>query len=919
MKRNLLFKTMLLLCAFIVGSSSVWADDTYSKVTSLSGINTTDTYIIVCEESNVAMALYSSGNNHGIVAAAISDGTASSVGSGVCLLTLESTGTSGQYYLKNQNNEYLLAVANQNYLKVSSSKVDACKFSLSYNDENLTISSAVKPKSGTWSYSKLLYNNSNNSTIFACYGTNQNAVAIYKKDVSTDEATSVTIDDSGITNTDIALGTTAGFFAAVVKNSSSEIIDGATVTWTSSKPAVATIDATTGAVTLVKRGTTTITASYAGVSGTYQASNNTYVLNVTNSAANDGSAAHPFTPTEARDALDNDEIESESDYYVRGIIAKKNDISSGSLTYWLSNDGSMVNNIQCYNGKYINGASFTDATDLEVGDIATVKGKLTIYQSTTYEFSANNEVVSITPRTKVNISTFTATTPTIVIGESTETTVTNDQVGWTPVSYTYESDDESVATVDANGVITAVAKGTANITVTANVAPNDATYKAGESKSVEIKVTNPFHNVIFSVNGIAGAPTPTEEGATVTFPADPASVGGKAFVGWITTPIDGTIDEAPTLITSAIMGNADITYYAVYAKATSGIVTKTDKLTTSTFGNPSSYSNWSNKKASDGSDAVYAGNSTTYNNSVIQIRSSNSNSGIVSTTSGGKVKKVTITWNSNTDNGRTLDIYGKNTAYTAATDLYNSTNQGTKIGSIVFGTSTELTITDDYEFIGMRSYSNAMYISQISIDWEAGGYTYSEYCTSIIVPVTITSAKYATFSSPYATDFSTTGVTAYTATDNETSVTLNEITSGKVPANTPVVLYKAGADGTAINVPVIASADAVGSNDLHVVGEGGLTGEDNIFVLSKKNSVVGFYLWDKTKTLNAGKIYLQGSGSSARNFLGFESTTTSINALDNLTKSQFDNNAPMYNLAGQRVNKSYKGIVIVNGKKMLNK
>ena len=187
------------------------------------------------------------------------------------------------------------------------------------------------------------------------------------------------------------------------------------------------------------------------------------------------------------------------------------------------------------------------------------------------------------------------------------------------------------------------------------------------------------------------------------------------------------------------------------------------------------------------------------------------------------------------------------------------------------------------------------------------------------VPATITAAEYATFSSAYATDFSTTGITVYTAEDKETSVALNEVDGGQVPANTPVVLYKAGADGTAINVPVIASATAISStNDLHVVGEGGLTGEDNIFVLSKKNNKVGFRLWDKTQTLNAGKIYLQGQDSyGARDFLAFDGTTTGIanvEANDNL-----DANAPMYNLAGQRVNKSYKGVVIVNGKKMLNK
>lgn len=60
--------------------------------------------------------------------------------------------------------------------------------------------------------------------------------------------------------------------------------------------------------------------------------------------------------------------------------------------------------------------------------------------------------------------------------------------------------------------------------------------------------------------------------------------------------------------------------------------------------------------------------------------------------------------------------------------------------------------------------------------------------------------------------------------------------------------------------------------------------------------------------------------ASARgaNFMGFEDETTGIDTIDN---GQFtiDNDAPMYNLAGQKVTKSYKGVVIVNGKKVVLK
>lgn len=118
------------------------------------------------------------------------------------------------------------------------------------------------------------------------------------------------------------------------------------------------------------------------------------------------------------------------------------------------------------------------------------------------------------------------------------------------------------------------------------------------------------------------------------------------------------------------------------------------------------------------SDAVYAVQCAGGYES-IQLRSNNSNSGVVTTTSGGKVKSITVEWNSNTSNGRTLNVYGKNTAYSSASDLYNSSNQGTLLGTIVCGTSTSLTIDGDYEYIGFRSASGALYLTSVTIVWEA--------------------------------------------------------------------------------------------------------------------------------------------------------------------------------------------------------
>ena len=92
------------------------------------------------------------------------------------------------------------------------------------------------------------------------------------------------------------------------------------------------------------------------------------------------------------------------------------------------------------------------------------------------------------------------------------------------------------------------------------------------------------------------------------------------------------------------------------------------------------------------------------------------------------------------------------------------------------------------------------------------------YTSNPIISITanITSAGYATFSSTKAVDFSNTNLTVYTAKDNGTSVTLNEVESKKGPANTAVVLKGEEGDYTGT---VVASADALTDNDLKVAAE----------------------------------------------------------------------------------------------------
>ena len=132
------------------------------------------------------------------------------------------------------------------------------------------------------------------------------------------------------------------------------------------------------------------------------------------------------------------------------------------------------------------------------------------------------------------------------------------------------------------------------------------------------------------------------------------------------------------------------------------------------------YSTWTGM--TDSSDAVYAGNSAGGNTS-IQLRSgtssgSNVHSGIISTSSGGKLTKVEVVWNSHTS-GKVIDVYGSNSAYSNANDLYSSGTQGTKLGSITEGSTTELTISGDYTYVGIRSNSGALYIDSVTFTYGA--------------------------------------------------------------------------------------------------------------------------------------------------------------------------------------------------------
>ena len=162
----------------------------------------------------------------------------------------------------------------------------------------------------------------------------------------------------------------------------------------------------------------------------------------------------------------------------------------------------------------------------------------------------------------------------------------------------------------------------------------------------------------------------------------------------------------------------------VYGGALFGQTTVTDEITISGLGlTSSSYTSFSNKKLKSG--AIYAGNmsassSTGYR--YIQIKSSET-SGICTTKSGGTVKSITITFNSDSKIDRKIAVFGSNTSYKAISDLYNSSTAGTQIGTNLAPTSSQkeftLTPTEKYSDVGIKALSSsAIKIDKITIVWE---------------------------------------------------------------------------------------------------------------------------------------------------------------------------------------------------------
>lgn len=190
--------------------------------------------------------------------------------------------------------------------------------------------------------------------------------------------------------------------------------------------------------------------------------------------------------------------------------------------------------------------------------------------------------------------------------------------------------------------------------------------------------------------------------------------------------------------------------------------------------------------------------------------------------------------------------------------------------------------------------------------------------------VTISLSGYSTYAAYYPVEYSKHGLTAYTVKLNEkkTGIEMHEVT-GVVPAGVAVLLKgKANKDYA---LPKAEGGLNV-TSDLKL-SDGTATSFVNsekipvaVYGLATVNGQDGFYKASEGKTIPAKCAYLEVKNpTSSAKFYSLGDNSGSTTGITSVKNEAAGNNAPMYNLAGQLVDKGYKGIVIKNGKKIVLK
>lgn len=303
--------------------------------------------------------------------------------------------------------------------------------------------------------------------------------------------------------------------------------------------------------------------------------------------------------------------------------------------------------------------------------------------------------------------------------------------------------------------------------------------------------------------------------------------------------------------------------------------TVTDELTATILNvSTNGYKKFATKTLSSGASydgAAYVG--TGKSQKGIQIRTKVDKglyTGIITSASGGTIKSITINFNSS--NAQSLEIYGKNTAYTTAKDLFGSA-AGELIKNVP-NSKTAVTITPNkaYKFIGFKSNDGTNYIDKITIVWEKAATT----------PATTTtfgtySGKTFTFTNGTLEGFTTPTATAKKSDDNTDLSNLIEYTSSDadivaVDSKTGELTFTNTKFGKATITATLPKTDTyqtstdsyfVENKDNHIATSLSFNGTDVTLTEGKTDAGTDFTGYTATEANNiAGTITYAASGDA---------------------------------------------------------
>lgn len=467
------------------------------------------------------------------------------------------------------------------------------------------------------------------------------------------------------------------------------------------------------------------------------------------------------------------------------------------------------------------------------------------------------------------------------------------------------------------------------------------------------------HTITWSVNGNTStiAPTQVEDGENITFPTGLVDIYGKKFVGW---SANKDASAATDLVSGDVAASADVTYYAVFANVTLGgtetaTLTISDKETVTYTNGLERTDDKGNVWKSYACIANQTSNKVTY--FMIQINKNSNGYYIGSPDFGNNVKSIKgKVWNTNSSARYVYLKSNTNTKQPSTSDFGTTEIAGSSKGvEIDFAINKDAQFSQFYIYssgaIGFESiavtYGSEDVISDYTTTPQASEPSYSE---AKALNVTADNGKeryFTTFSSDKVTFFPeydedmTFATAIKTAMVDDTEFILEKIAKGTatiggedvegffVPANTGVLVQVEYDDKVEKNVPYYEvenkTVNALDGNDLHA-GNGEMLPAGKVWYklawadASHAPSTLGFYYGaagGAPFTSTKGKAYLGLTQEQAAMKISFslvDDEATSIKTVDTVNGT-----SAVYNLAGQRVAPNAKGIVIVNGKKFINK